>query len=138
MHEAGREVEARAVREIGITEAIVPADFPLGLGDRLREEGVVLTVDDAAVERRRRSKTPVELDGIRIAQRAAEAGMAAASELLARARPGAEGRLEVDGKSLLAEDVRSVLREACAAARSAVPARCDRRVGLARQRARAG
>ena len=41
--------------------------------------------------------------------------MAAASELLARARPGAESRLEVDGKPLLAEDVRFVLREASAA-----------------------
>ena len=115
MNEASREVELRAVREIGISEAIVPADFPLGLGDRLREDGIVLTVDDAAVELRRRAKTPVELEGIRIAQRAAEAGMAAASELLARAQPGAEGRLEVNGKLLLAEDVRFVLREACAA-----------------------
>jgi Xaa-Pro aminopeptidase len=115
MHEAGLEVEARVVRDIGISEAIVPADFPLALGDRLRQDGVVLTVDVAAVELRRRSKTPVELEGIRLAQRAAEAGMAAASELLARAQPGAEGRLEVDGKVLLAEDVRFVLREASAA-----------------------
>jgi Xaa-Pro aminopeptidase len=115
MHEAGLEVEARVVRDIGISEAIVPADFPLALGDRLRQDGVVLTVDVAAVELRRRSKTPVELEGIRVAQRAAEAGMAAASELLARAQPGAEGRLEVNGKLLLAEDVRFVLREACAA-----------------------
>ena len=115
MHEAGLEIEARVVRDIGISEAIVPADFPLALGDRLRQDGVVLTVDVAAVELRRRSKTPVELEGIRVAQRAAEAGMAAASELLARARPGAEGRLEVDGTFLLAEDVRFVLREACAA-----------------------
>jgi Xaa-Pro aminopeptidase len=115
MHEAGLEVEARVVRDIGISEAIVPADFPLALGDRLRQDGVVLTVDVAAVELRRRAKTPVELEGIRVAQRAAEAGMAAASELLARAQPGAEGRLEVDGKLLLAEDVRFVLREACAA-----------------------
>jgi Xaa-Pro aminopeptidase len=115
MHEASLEVEARVVRDIGISEAIVPADFPLALGDRLRQDGVVLTVDVAAVELRRRSKTPVELEGIRVAQRAAEAGMAAASELLARAQPGAEGRLEVDGKLLLAEDVRFVLREACAA-----------------------
>ena len=115
MHEAGREIEVRVVREMGITEAFVPADFPLALGDRLREEGIVLTVDETAVALRRRSKTPVELEGIRTAQRAAEAGMAAASELLARARPGAESRLEVDGKPLLAEDVRFVLREACAA-----------------------
>jgi Xaa-Pro aminopeptidase len=115
MYEAGREIEIRAVREIGIDEAIVPADFPLALGDRLREEGIVLTVDETAVALRRRSKSPVEIEGIRIAQRAAEAGMDAASELLARARPGAEGRLEVDGNLLLAEDVRFVLREACAA-----------------------
>ncbi len=114
MYEAGREIEARAVREIGITEAIVPGDFPLALADRLRDEGIVLTVDDKAIARRRRSKTPVELEGIRVAQRAAEAGMAAASELLSRAQPGAEGRLEVDGKPLLAEDVRAALREACA------------------------
>jgi Xaa-Pro aminopeptidase len=111
--EASREVEARAVREIGLEEAIVPADFPLGLGDRLREDGVELTVDDAAVTLRRRSKSPAELDGIRAAQRAAEAGMTAAAELLARAQT-ADGRLEVDGKPLQAEDVRSALRAACA------------------------
>ena len=112
--EAGRETEARAVQQIGIEEAIVPGDFPLALGDRLRADGVVLSIDDAAVELRRRAKTAAELEGIRIAQRAAEAGMAAASELLARAEPAADGRLELDGKPLLAEDVRAVLREACA------------------------
>jgi Xaa-Pro aminopeptidase len=115
MHEAGREVEVRAVQKMGLTEAIVPADFPLALADRLRGEGVTLTVDEKAVDLRRRSKTPVEIDGIRIAQRAAEAGMAAAAELLARAEPGAEGRLELDGQPLLAEDVRFALREACLA-----------------------
>src|SRR5512133_2407831 len=34
--EASREVEARAVREIGIDNAIVPAEFPVALADRLR------------------------------------------------------------------------------------------------------
>jgi Xaa-Pro aminopeptidase len=111
--EAGREAEARAVRQIGIEEAIVPGDFPLALGDRLRQDGVVLTIDDAAVELRRRAKTPAELDGIRAAQQAAEAGMTAACELLARALPGGDG-LQLDGKQLLAEDVRAALRAACA------------------------
>jgi Xaa-Pro aminopeptidase len=115
MHEAGREIELRAVREIGITEAVVSADFPLALADLLRENGIVLTVDEASVDKRRRSKTPVELEGIRVAQRAAEAGMAAASALLARGVRGAEGLLEVDGQPLLAEDVRFAMREACAA-----------------------
>ena len=107
--DAAREVEARAVREIGLTEAIVPGDFPLGLGDRLRQDGVVLTVDDAAVDLRRRAKTAAELDGMRAAQRAAETAMAAAAELLARAEPAEDG-LRVDGKPLLAEDVRATLR----------------------------
>jgi Xaa-Pro aminopeptidase len=111
---ATRETEARAVRQIGIEEAIVPGDFPLALGDRLRKDGVVLTVDDSAVELRRRAKTPVELDGIRTAQRAAEAGMGAACKLLSRAVPAAGGQLEVDGKPLLAEEVRATLRAACA------------------------
>jgi len=111
--EASREVEARAMREIGLREAIVAADFPLALGDRLREDGVVLVVDEAAVDLRRRKKSPAEIEGIRAAQRAAEAGMAAASALLARAVPAAGG-LELDGKPLLAEDVRAALRAACA------------------------
>jgi Xaa-Pro aminopeptidase len=112
--EAGREVEARAVGQIGIEDAIVPGDFPLGLGDRLRQDGVALQIDDAVVKLRRRAKSPHELEGIRAAQRAAEAGMAAAAALLARAVPGAEGRLELNGEPLLAEDVRNTLRAACA------------------------
>src|SRR5215210_5424330 len=111
--EASREVEARAVREIGLDEAVVAGDFPLALGDRLREDGVVLVVDDDAVALRRRAKSPTELEGIRAAQRAAEAGMAAARDVLARAVPGARG-LELGGKPLLAEDVRAALRAACA------------------------
>jgi len=112
--EASREVEARVVEKIGIEEAIVPAEFPLALADRLRGDGVGLTVDEGSIDLRRRAKTSVELDGIRVAQQAAEAGMAAASDLLARSRPGADGRLELDGQPLLAEDVRAALRKACA------------------------
>src|SRR5436190_3280771 len=95
--EASLEVEARAVREIGIQEAIVPGEFPLALGDRLRQDGVALTIDDAAVKLRRRAKAPAELEGIRAAQRAAEAGMSAAAGLLTQARPAGD-RLEGDGK----------------------------------------
>ena len=112
--EAGREVEARAVRQIGIEEAVVPGDFPLALGDRLRQDAVVLTVDDDAVDLRRRAKTRAELEGIRDALRAAEAAMAAASKLLARAVTGADGTLQVDGKPLLAEAVRETLRSTSA------------------------
>jgi Xaa-Pro aminopeptidase len=112
--EADRETVARAVRRIGVDEAIVPGDFPLALGDRLRDDGIVLTVDDDAVELRRRAKAVAELDGIRAAQRAAEAGMTAARGLLARGRPAEDGHVQLDGNPLLAEDVRATLRAACA------------------------
>jgi Xaa-Pro aminopeptidase len=112
--EAAREIEARAVKKIGIEEAIVAAEFPLALADHLRDDGVTLIVDEPAIELRRRAKTSVELDGIPAAQGAAEAGMAAASDLLARSSANADGRLELDGKPLLAEDVRAALRGACA------------------------
>jgi Xaa-Pro aminopeptidase len=112
---AEREAVTRAVRHLGIRAAIVPGDFPLGLGDRLREDGVLLTVDDETVARRRRAKAAAELVGIRAAQRAAEAGMTAARELLSRAEPDGEGALRRDGEPLLAEDVRAAVRAACAA-----------------------
>jgi Xaa-Pro aminopeptidase len=113
--EALREVVALAVRRIGLRDAIVPGDFPLAVADRLRADGVALTVDDGAVTARRRAKAGAELDGVRAAQRAAEAGMAAAAALLARAEPGPGERLHADGAELHAEHVRAALRSACAA-----------------------
>ena len=114
------EMTSRAVKQIGVREAIVDFDFPLGMADRLRSDGVTLTVDEEAVAQRRRAKSPAELDGIRRAQRAAETGMAAAAELL-RAAAQVDGDLQVNGRPLLAEDVRAVLREACADAGAPAP-----------------
>jgi Xaa-Pro aminopeptidase len=111
MAEAGREAELRAVKQLGLEEAVVPGDFPVALADRLRAAGIAVTVDEPAVELRRRVKTPAELEGIRAAAKAAEAAMAAARDALVRARPGADGALEVGGKPLLAEDVRAAIRQ---------------------------
>ena len=113
--EATREVVARVIRAIGLTEAVVPGEFPLGIADRLRADGVRLVVDNDTITARRRSKHGEELEGVRAAQRAAEAGMAAAEAMLAQAEPGADGRLHLDGEQLHAENVRAVLRAACAA-----------------------
>jgi Xaa-Pro aminopeptidase len=113
--EATREVVARVIHGVGLTEAVVPGEFPLGIADRLRADGVRLVVDDDAITARRRSKHGEELEGVRAAQRAAEAGMAAAEALLAQAEPGADGHLHLDGEELHAEQVRAALRSACAA-----------------------
>jgi Xaa-Pro aminopeptidase len=117
--ETAKEVAVRAVKSLGITKAIVPESFPLWLADRLRAEGVQLTVDGRFFEDRRRVKTEAELAGIRRAQRAAEAGMDAARDLLRRAtKNGATENgsgLEVDGEPLTVERVKSAMSQAFAA-----------------------
>jgi Xaa-Pro aminopeptidase len=119
--EAQFEVVARVVADLHADRATVPSAFPIALADRLRSDGVELVIDDGSIDGRRRAKAGPELDGVRAAQRAAEAGMAAAAGVLARAEPGPEGRLHVDGRELLAEDVREALRSACAGAGAPAP-----------------
>jgi len=82
---------------------------------------VRLTVDDRAINDRRRAKNAAELDGVRLAQRAAMAGMAAARDLIRRAGTDPDGRLTLDGEPLLAEDVRAAIRTACADAGAPCP-----------------
>ena len=76
------ECDLRACREIGLSEAIVPPDFPLAWADKLRGEGIELRLDAEAFDLRRRQKTAAQLAGIRRAQAAADAAMGAAAELL--------------------------------------------------------
>jgi Xaa-Pro aminopeptidase len=109
--EATRRLAVRAVHEVGVRHALVPETFPLWLADRLRGEGVELTVDAELFADRRRVKTAAELDGIRRAQRAAEAGMDAARDLLRRASPSG-GALVVDGEPLTAERLKVAIAEA--------------------------
>ena len=91
--EAELETAVRALQRWEIEDATVPPDLPVALADRLRQEGIAITVDGRTVEARRRVKSPAELAGIRRAQRAAEAGMAAAEALIRGA--------DADGRSAL-------------------------------------
>ena len=102
IHTAATELAVRIARGLGIDEATVPRNFPLGIADALRADGIELTVDQKLFDDRRRRKSEHELAGIRRAQRAAEAGMAVAVELLRRAK-SANGGLSVDGETLTCE-----------------------------------
>ncbi len=95
----------RIARELGVRNAVVPGTFPLRHADALRADGVELTVDQRLYDDRRRRKTPVQLEGIRAASRAAEAGLAAIAELLAGSEPGDGGRV-ADGMPLTCERLR--------------------------------
>ena len=103
---AADEQAIRVVRGLGIGQAYVPRGFPLGLADRLRATGTALEVDQKLFDDRRRRKSAHELAGIRRAQRAADAGVATARDLLERAEP-ANGWLSVDGEPLTCELVKT-------------------------------
>ena len=96
-------------RPRGLTHAAVPNTFPSGYLDRIRRDGVELTVDQAVFDARRRVKAGAELDGIRRAQRAAEAGLAAGVSLMRQAENG-DGVLWLDGEPLTAERVKAAIR----------------------------
>jgi Xaa-Pro aminopeptidase len=115
------EMISRAVARMGLRSATVDPDFPLAVADRLRADGVILMPDHETFAARRRAKSAAELAGIRRAQKAAEAGMAAAAAVLREAVPEGE-KLVRNGEVVTAEQVRAALREACAAHGAPAPA----------------
>jgi Xaa-Pro aminopeptidase len=119
-HDIDAELCARAAARLGARRLVVPAALPLAVADRLRADGVEVEADELEFIRRRRSKTPAEIDGVRRAQAAADAGMGAAAELL-RAATASDGTLVVDGETLTSEAVRARIRDVCAALGAPAP-----------------
>ncbi len=113
--EIPRRVALNACRQLGVASASVPPDFPLGLADFLRGHGVELRVDDVAFTARRRVKTPTQIEGIRRAQRGAEAAVDAITALLAAAETRGQA-VVLDGEPLTCELLKAAAREAFAAA----------------------
>jgi Xaa-Pro aminopeptidase len=111
--EIALELTLRGVQKIGVTQATVPHTFPLMLAEHLRANGLELTPDREFFDQRRRVKNDTELEGIRRAQRAAEAGMDAARDLFRRAQQS-NGSLLVDGKPLTSERVKLAIQDAFA------------------------
>jgi Xaa-Pro aminopeptidase len=105
------ELVLRALRSFGIESVVVPATFPLLLADHLRANGIEVSADRERFTSRRRVKNAAELAGIRRAQRAAEAGMTAARELL-RAAERRNGDLVVEGEPLTCELLKSAVEQA--------------------------
>src|SRR5215218_7438231 len=104
-------INLTACREWGVEEAIVPRTFPAYVADHLRANGITLTPDPTFFSDRRRVKNEAEIAGIRRAQKAAEAGMAAAKEILARAE-ASNGSVTVDGEPLTSELLKAAIRRA--------------------------
>jgi Xaa-Pro aminopeptidase len=101
-------VAVEACKALGVEEASVPPSFPFGLAERLRTAGIQVHPDRPTFASRRRTKSQAEIAGIRRAQRAAEAGMDAARDLLRRAEPSGAG-LVVDGEPLTSERIKQAI-----------------------------
>jgi Xaa-Pro aminopeptidase len=112
-HEIDLELCARLCGRLGLHVAAVPPDLPIALADRLRADGIELRADNDLFEQRRRVKSAAELAGIRRAQAAATAGIAAGAALLREAEVAGD-ELRRGGEPLLAEQVRAAIRDACA------------------------
>jgi Xaa-Pro aminopeptidase len=104
-------INLNACREFGVEDAIVPRTFPTYVADHLRANGITVTPDPKFFSDRRRVKNEAELAGIRRAQKAAEAGMAAAKEILARAE-ASNGAVTVGGEPLTSELLKAAIRRA--------------------------
>ncbi|POG54751.1 M24 family metallopeptidase [Haloferax marisrubri] len=98
----------------------VPADFPLGTADALRDEGVAVEAEtDDVLTNIRAVKTDEEVEHVHAAQDANEAAMRAAEGLIRDADVADDGTLTYEGEPLTSERVKeeievTLLRHGCA------------------------
>ena len=106
--------------DLDVESVLVPERFPVGLADDLRERGLSVAVDrDDAVGTVRATKTDEEVEHVKRAQRANEAAMRAAEELVRAADVDDDGTLVHEGEPLTSERVQqeievTLLRNGCA------------------------
>jgi Xaa-Pro aminopeptidase len=108
--EVDLELAVRACHELGIERATVPSSFPVGHADHLRANGIEVVVERDLFDDRRRSKNQTELRGIRKAQKACEAALDVARDLLRRAEANGGG-LEIDGEPLTSERIKRAIED---------------------------
>ena len=111
-------VVAEFLEDRGVESVAAPERFPLGTADGLRERGVTVeALDGEVVTEIRAVKTAEEIERVHEAQKANEAAMGAAEQLLAEATVE-NGELRYDGATLTSERVKeeievTLLRHGC-------------------------
>ena len=98
------------LRDLGLAKLQVPADFPLGTADFLRGEGIELAIATEPLFPQRNIKDATEIENVRRAMRATEAGMETAIEGL-RAADVRDGVLFLNGDVLTSERLRRMVHQ---------------------------
>ena len=98
------------LRDLGLEKLQVPADFPLGTADFLRGEGIELVIAAEPLFPQRKIKDAEEIESMRRAMRAAEAGMETAIEGL-RAAEVRDDVLFLNGDVLTSERLRRMVHQ---------------------------
>ena len=98
------------LRGLGLEKLQVPADFPLGTADFLRGEGIELVVASEPLFPQRKIKDAREIEGMRRAMRAAEAGMETAINGL-RVADVRDSVLFLNGDVLTSERLRRLVHQ---------------------------
>ena len=125
--DGGRRVLASFLDDRGVESVAVPSRFPLATADGLRERDIAVRTPDTppigrggtnVIEGIRAAKTDAEIEHVRTAQKANEAAMRAAQELLDAATVE-DGTLHHGGEPLTSERVTeeievTLLRHGCA------------------------
>jgi Xaa-Pro aminopeptidase len=109
-----------ALRDLEIAAVTVAPSFPAGLLEKLRGRRVRVHVSDGPLFPGRIHKDAAEIKAIAAAMRATEAGMAAAHDLLRRARVRG-GWVVLNGRRLTAEEIRRAV-DTTILARGCLPA----------------
>ncbi|WP_435153946.1 M24 family metallopeptidase [Haladaptatus sp. DFWS20] len=104
--EAENRVLAEFIADHGVESVAVPERFPVGTADGLRDVGVTVSPENTAVITGiRATKADEEIEHVRVAQKANEAAMHAAEDLLSSATVE-DGLLYHDGEVLTSERVK--------------------------------
>ena len=106
----GNAVLLELLRDLGLGTLQVPADFPLGTADFLRKEGIELAIAAEPLFPQRKIKDATEIENVRRAMRAAEAGMETAIEGLHTADVR-DGLLFLNGDVLTSERLRRMVHQ---------------------------
>lgn len=105
------EIISAIAAECNCTTFTVPADFPLGIADQMRSNGLAVIPEEKSFFPEREFKTAAEVTAITEAQRAAEAGLARAIDVLKNSDISGDN-LIYNGKILTSEYLRAEIDSA--------------------------